>query len=79
MCFSYLRAVYIYTGSGSSPTKIAILHHHVSTVAQNGQTEQLIDIAIHVFMLATVVSSPSTMSSIRKQWVLNVNCLIQCF
>ena len=32
------RAVYIHMGSWSPSTGAAMLHRHVSTVAQNGQT-----------------------------------------
>ena len=31
-------ALYIYIGGGSSDMEATILHRHVSTVAQNGQT-----------------------------------------
>lgn len=34
------RALYNYIGSGSS-SESAMLHHHVSTVVQNGQTKLL--------------------------------------
>lgn len=35
-------------GSRSSSTKAAMLHHHVSKVAQNGQTEQRLLSWLHV-------------------------------
>lgn len=53
-CFHYLRMSCLVTkGSSSSSTELPMLHRHVSTSSQNGQTKHLLYRGTFMFLVVT--------------------------